>query len=90
MARETEIITDKRTGNKKQKTLIMDDIPESENDVYVKTNPQVGLDKLANQYYNDPKLWWIIARANSLDSMIVKDGQTIRIPINPNVSYIKE
>ena len=90
MARETEIITDKQTGNKKQKTRIMADIPESDEDIYVKTNPQVGLDKLANEYYNDPKLWWVIARANSLDSIIVKDGRTIRIPISPNVSYIKE
>lgn len=90
MARETEIITDERTGNKKQKTRIMGDIPESDEDVYVQSNPQITLDKLANDYYNDPKLWWVIARANSLDSMIVKDGRTLRIPVSPNVSYIKE
>jgi hypothetical protein len=40
-------------------------------------------DLLAQQYYNDPQLWWVISRANSLqtsDSLYPNIGEQIRIP----------
>tara|TARA_B100000212_G_C27137276_1_gene431791 strand:- start:143 stop:481 length:339 start_codon:yes stop_codon:yes gene_type:complete len=37
--------------------------------------------KLANQYYNDPTLWWIIARWNFAPTEShLEEGQEIRIP----------
>ena len=46
------------------------------------------LDLLANQFYNDVKLWWIIATANRniirKDSYSLKPGLEIRIPFNIN------
>ena len=40
------------------------EIPLSENDIYVLTDFGDRLDLLANQFYNDVTLYWIIAAAN--------------------------
>jgi len=42
------------------------------------------LDLLANQYYRDASLWWILATANNLgkSGMMVPPGLQIRIPLD--------
>jgi len=42
------------------------------------------LDNLANKYYEDSSLWWIIARANNIGKgdLTVPLGKQIRIPFN--------
>lgn len=38
-------------------------------------------DIIANIYYNDPSLWWIVSLANELiDPFIIKPGSVLRIP----------
>ena len=65
------------------------DIPVSSNDVYAITSEGDRLDLLANQFYGDIRLWWIIASANRdiirRDSYAVKSGLEIRIPVNVNL-----
>ena len=72
------------------------EIPLSENDIYVLTDFGDRLDLLANQFYNDVTLYWIIAAANpnevSFGSLFVDEGTQLRIPINISSiidSYIK-
>jgi hypothetical protein len=58
-------------------------IPLSENDLYVITGIGDRLDLLANQYYRDSNLWWIIAFVNSnvtRGSMFPAPGVQLRIP----------
>lgn len=61
---------------------IYPDIPLSPTDFYV--IPVMGdrLDLLANDYYQDPTLYWIIASANNLpgDSLVPPPGEQLRIP----------
>ena len=60
-------------------------IPLSANDIYVITTIGDRFDLLANQYYNDPSLWWIISIANSTlpqNSIFIPIGTQIRIPTN--------
>jgi len=60
-------------------------IPLSSNDIYVITTIGDRFDLLANQYYNDPSLWWIISIANSTlpqGSIFIPIGTQIRIPTN--------
>ena len=61
-------------------------IPPSIYDVYIITTVGDRLDLLASQFYNDIKLWWVIAIANKgilrTDSYAVKGGLEIRIPQN--------
>tara|TARA_A100001515_G_scaffold12860_3_gene9746 strand:- start:655 stop:966 length:312 start_codon:yes stop_codon:yes gene_type:complete len=61
-------------------------IPLSINDLYVITTAGDRLDLLANQFYKDVRLWWVIATANRdivrRDSFGLKPGLEIRIPSN--------
>jgi len=61
------------------------DIPLGRNDIYVYTTIGDRLDILAQQYYKDSSLWWIIAVANPFlrqDSLTPSAGAQIRIPFN--------
>ena len=66
------------------KPLKYPEIPLSRNDMYVITLEGDRLDLMADQFYKDPRLWWIIAQANPvkirIDSYSVKTGIEIRIP----------
>lgn len=58
-------------------------IPRSTNDVYVYVGSTDRYDTLAQQYYGDSSLWWIISIANediSQDSLTPPIGSQIRIP----------
>lgn len=73
---------------------IYPEIPETENDIYVITTGTDRYDKLALQFYQDSRLWWVIAMANNskTDSLAVKQGIQLRIPANPGeaVSLFEE
>jgi len=70
------------------------EIPLSDEDIYVYATQGDRFDILANQYYGDQSLWWIISIANtatagtslpsdlSQDSLIIPEGIQIRIPAN--------
>ena len=66
------------------KPLKYPEIPLSIDDIYVKTTSGDRLDLLANQFYGDTRLWWIISTANMnvirRDSFNLKAGLEIRIP----------
>ena len=62
-------------------------IPLSENDVYVITTVGDRLDSLANSYYNDSTLWWVIAAANNnitKGALYPTPGTQLRIPTDLN------
>jgi hypothetical protein len=55
-------------------------------DVYAFTVQGDRYDIMAQKYYNDSSLWWVIAKANtfqSLDSLYPNIGVQLRIP-SPN------
>ena len=62
------------------------EIPSPANDLYVITTSGDRLDLLAEQFYRDVRLWWVIPAANmdkiSRDSFALKPGIEIRIPSN--------
>jgi hypothetical protein len=57
-------------------------------DIYVITDYSDRLDLLANQFYNDITLYWVIAIANydklTLGSLFIPEGTQLRIPTNIN------
>ena len=62
-------------------------IPLSETDVYVITTVGDRLDSLANSYYNDNTLWWVIAMANNnvtKGALYPEPGTQLRIPTDIN------
>ena len=61
-------------------------IPLDINDIYVITTVGDRYDTLANTFYSDPQLWWIISIANgslNQNSIVPPIGSQIRIPSNP-------
>jgi hypothetical protein len=62
------------------------EIPLNINDIYITTVSGDRLDLLANQFYNDIRLWWIIASANPniirRDSFALAPNIELRIPSN--------
>jgi len=67
------------------KTVRYPEIPLSENDIYVISQAGDRFDILANEYYSDPTLWWIISISNQnlpQNSLSIPEGQQIRIPNN--------
>lgn len=75
-------------------TVRYPEVPLSDNDIYVYATQGDRFDVLANQYYGDQSLWWIISIANTAvagtslpsdlpqDSLIILEGKQIRIPAN--------
>ena len=60
-------------------------IPLSVNDIYVITTIGDRFDLLAQQYYGDSSLWWVISIANEnlpQNSLYIPVGSQIRIPTN--------
>ncbi len=67
-------------------TVRYPEIPKSENDIYVFTTIGDRYDILAQQYYGDSNLWWVISNANNeinKGSLTPPVGSQIRIPANP-------
>lgn len=69
----------------KDKTLYeFANLPKIEVDLYDQyhyTNFPTRHDYLANLYYNDVNLWWVIASANDTwGTSVIPPGETIRIP----------
>jgi len=76
----------KTAGGKRYKgTTKYPTIPLSFEDVYVYSTQGDRFDILAQQYYGDSSLWWVISTANSdlaQNSYYIPEGTQIRIPQN--------
>ena len=65
--------------------------PRSINDIYILVAEGDRYDILAQTYYQDSSLWWIISTSNSntrQDSLIPSPGSQIRIPAASRLSQI--
>ncbi len=87
MARYSNIPKIKSPGGKQiYQTVRYPKIPRSESDIYIYTTIGDRYDTLAQQYYGDSDLWWIIANANgkiNKNSLTPPIGTQLRIPENP-------
>lgn len=72
------------TGSMYYTNNVYPDIPVTNGDYYVITTFGDRLDLLANSFYKDSSLWWIIAIANGLpgDSVFPPIGTQLRIPLD--------
>ena len=99
MNRYQNIPKEKVNGNLVYQTSRYPEVPLSENDIYVYTTQGDRFDVLAQQYYGDSSLWWIISIANTgnagagtlpvlpQNTLIIPEGTQIRIPNNPLQIY---
>jgi len=83
-----------REGKELKGTKVYPVPPASESDFYVISTFGDRFDLLAKEYYNDVKLWYVLAAANPdvrKDSLFITPGVQLRIPlpIQRVVSYIE-
>ena len=71
-------------GVRYKTNAIYPNIPLSDTDIYILATGGDRYDTLAQQFYNDSSLWWVIASANNFnkDGMIVRPGVQLRIPVD--------
>jgi len=62
--------------------LQLPDIPIQQDDILYPVQGADRIDSIANAFYGDPILWWVIALANDMDLLPpdLQVGSTIRIP----------
>ncbi len=78
-------------GKPMYQTVRYPEIPRSQDDVYVYSTIGDRYDSLAQQYYGNSSLWWVIANANgNLDksSLTPPLGSQIRIPANSTLTEV--
>jgi|TARA_R100000479_G_scaffold171092_1_gene114324 hypothetical protein len=65
-----------------KRNVIYPEIPLNENDIYVTSQYGDRYDTLAQEFYDDSELWWIISSANNYQkgSLVVTPGVQLRIP----------
>jgi hypothetical protein len=84
MGRYTRIpIVRNESGRQYYRRVVYPTIPRSNQDLYVFTTDDDRYDLLADQYYKDATLWWVISIANPQTtnaSLIPGGGLQIRIP----------
>lgn len=82
--RRCKILEDLETGEMLLSTIDELIIPSTPYDQYHRVQEhEVGrLDKIAEDYYNNPLLWWVVAQANGYFDPIRKiaPGTLLRIP----------
>ena len=66
---------------RKLSTIIISVSPHT-TDIVIRTSSPQRLDKLANDFYSDASLWWIIAAVNKLGkgTLMIPRNTIIRIP----------
>ena len=70
------------SGKRYFKGILYPLITPKDSDIYVITTSEDRLDILADQYYKDSTLYWIISISNNIrkDSMYIVPGTQLRIP----------
>ena len=87
MNRYQNIPITKVEGKRIRNTVRYPEIPLNEDDWYVISSKWDRYDILAQQFYGDSSLWWIISSANETlkqNSLVIPEGIQIRIPTNPS------
>jgi hypothetical protein len=92
MNRYQNILKTKIDGNLVYVTSRYPEVPLSSNDIYVYTTQGDRFDVLAQQFYKDSSLWWVISIANTAiagtdlpsdlpqNTLVIPEGIQIRIP----------
>ena len=77
-------LTQTDSGIRHRKNAFFPEISPSFSDIYVISTSGDRYDTLAQEYYNDSSLWWVIASINNAkkDSLVVEPGKQLRIPSN--------
>ena len=72
-----------KDGKRVYTTTYYPRIPLSNSDQFIQTKEGSRLDNIAQTFYGDASLWWIISKANGIRGFTsLKSGVKLRIPSN--------
>ena len=72
-----------KDGRRVYTTTYYPPIPLTNSDQFIQTKVGTRLDNLAQVYYGDSTLWWVIAKANGIKGFTsLKSNTRLRIPSN--------
>lgn len=85
--RTVKTLYDRKQKNQMYMQNMYPEVPVDRDDIYVYATEGDRYDILANKFYSDPNLWYIISLANAdsdttMASLFPPLGKRIRIPIN--------
>ena len=83
MRYSSAIIRKDSNGKRYYRPSIIPHIPIKNSDIFIRPKYGERFDMLAQKYYNDSNLWWIIVKANNIGKgqMVADTEKKIRIPI---------
>lgn len=72
-------------------SVLLPNVDAADLDIVVITIQGDRLDLLANEYYQDPSMWWVIALKNDMTEIDIsmKEGIVLRIPSRTEAIQIK-
>ena len=76
-------ISTKKDNMDRYRTTRLPEIPIRSTDLYIISREGDRLDLLSNEFYEDPRYWWVLSEANpglGKGTFIVPPGMQIRIP----------
>lgn len=86
--KDIDILTTEK-GKRYYRQIRLPEIPVDGSDLYIITTDGDRLDLIANHFYGDISLWWVIVQANvgvlKGDELAVKGGVQLRIPTTPEI-----
>lgn len=79
---QNDLIRDNTKGIPYNLSVLPSEIPEESVPFYYLTRQGDRLDNIANTFYKNPNMWWVIAKANNLvnGSIGVPAGTKLFIP----------
>lgn len=87
-------IYSKKTNRNRYKTPTFPKFERRSTDLYVFSREGDRLDLISQEFYGDPRYWWVIAEANNIGkgSFAVEAGLQLRIPkpIDDLLNHLKD
>ena len=82
MRYDTAKVKKDKNGTRYYKPTVVPNVPIKDSDIFVYPIYGDRFDTIAQRYYNDSNLWWIIAKANELSrgELSPNPEKKIRIP----------
>lgn len=84
--------TKRRVDNKQQyESLVIPSFEERSDDIVIEVNDYTRLDVLANDFFNDSTLWWVLASYNNMNgsSLYTTGKKYLRIPSDIQIVFNK-
>ena len=90
MIYDTPKVKKDKNGTRYYKPTVVPNVPIKDSDIFVYPIYGDRFDTIAQRYYNDSSLWWIIAKANELSKGQISADPLKKIRIPTEIDDILE